>query len=195
MSITDERIKEALEFAATVRTMKCGDGLGEAARRLAFMTQVLAGELKTVRADADDLKAANTRLRNQGEERRKELTAIILDITCNQCGPIPAEDVHLLTASSPHGDERCITCGNGVEIRQRNALAELNEAAHVRAELEAAEHVLDDLRNRRDALLARCAQVAPEGKVRLLDCREIQSAFYNPLPAAPSTSDTSEATA
>lgn len=123
-----------------------------------------------------------TEARTQGEEWRKALTNLALDITCLQCGPIMAEDVHLLAASSPHGEERCGQCGSGVEIRERNALAELNEAARVRAELEATEKVLEDLRCRRDALLARCLPAAEPGKVRLLDCVEIQSAFYNPLP-------------
>ncbi|WP_427422691.1 hypothetical protein [Lysinibacillus fusiformis] len=34
-------------------------------------------------------------------------------ITCRTCGPVPYEQIHLLTWDSPHGDERCTRCGGG----------------------------------------------------------------------------------
>ena len=36
--------------------------------------------------------------------------------TCLTHGPIPPEEVYLLTWDSPHGDERHSTCGSGVDL-------------------------------------------------------------------------------
>lgn len=73
---------------------------------------------------------------NEGvDTMRKLLTEIGLEVTCLKCCRIPASAVHLLAWDSPHGDERCKNCGSGLDIRQRDVLAELAERDKLTADL------------------------------------------------------------
>lgn len=122
-------IRQRLQAHHEPLTFSCGEACFQLAHHDA---RALLDEVERLRESYDDKRQEADHLRAQGEEWRKALTNLILDVVCSECGPILAEDVHLLAASSPHGDERCGKCGSGVDIRKRDAVAELREAKRMR---------------------------------------------------------------
>lgn len=58
-------------------------------------------------------------IRHLNDTSSPDLNAPAITWTCSNHGVLTLDQVHLHASSSPHGDERCMQCGSGLDWEER----------------------------------------------------------------------------